>query len=107
MNGVARAVKPWLYPVGAALVTLLVPFALLAIAVQRGADCTAGTRFPWAWPTFVAVAVIAISVTITAWLVPAWRQRRLASGATVGLIMLTIMVLLVLGGLDYQASMTC
>ncbi len=107
MNAVARAVKSWLYPVGAALVTLLVPFALLALAVQRGADCTAGTRLPWAWPTFVAVALIAISFTITAWLVPAWRHRRLASGATVGLTLLAIMVLLVFGGLDYQASMTC
>ncbi len=104
MKGVIRAV---IYPVSAALVTLLVPGCLLVVAVQRGRDCTPGTKYPWSGPAFLAATVIAVCLTVAAWLVPGWRQRHLASGATVGLLLLVVMTLLVAGGLDYQASMPC
>jgi hypothetical protein len=97
----------YLYPIGAALLTLLVPYVLLTVYVQRGRDCVTGTRFPWAGPAFVAAVAIVTGLTVVAWFVPRWRQQRLAGGATAGLVFLVLMTLLVFGGLDYQASLSC
>jgi hypothetical protein len=104
---VRRHIVLYLYPILAALLTLLVPYALLTVYVQRGPDCVAGSRFPWAGPAYVAAVAIAIGLTVIAWFVPGWRQRRLASGATAGITVLVLMALFVFGGLDYQASLSC
>lgn len=107
MRLVMRAIVLCRYSVGTALVTLLVPFFFLVVAVQRGPDCTAGTAHPWAGPAFIVATLIAACFTVAAWLVPGWRHRHLASGATVGLTVLVVLALLVFGGLDYQASVAC
>lgn len=107
MKVTRRAVIRGLAPVGAALVTLLAPLCLLVVAVQRGPDCTPGTRYPWAGQAFFVAAVTAVCLTLVAWFVPGWRRRHLASGATVGLALLAVMTLLVFGGLSYQASLPC
>jgi len=91
------AVGVILAPVAAALATLLPPVPLLVLTVQHAPGCFDCPRYPWAWPAFLAAVVLATGLAALAWVVPPWRRRHLAQGATLGLALLAVLTVFILG----------
>jgi len=83
-------------PLAAALATLLPPAPRLVRTVQYTPGCFDCPRYPWAWPAFLAAVALATSLAALAWVVPPWRRRLLALGATLGLALLAVLTLVIL-----------